>query len=176
MIRNEIGELAIDQGALVRDVDSRDQETRIRYLDESARTYERVRELRTKIYGESRPHPHILSCVRGLGMNQYQRVWLLTSLPEQKLTQLRTATHYLTRVMADDERLDYEDGTDPIKTLCSAEGVRDALGVVPGRRSRRRTPQGRGRALQYANRRVVIAGRRGRISSNLVGIRWSGRW
>jgi hypothetical protein len=94
-----------------------DQEARAKYLGEAAATYERVRTLRSEIYGTSRPHPHILSCVRGLGLIGYQRAWLLNSSMEEKLAQLRTATEHLVRALGDDEKLDYEDGTDAAKTL-----------------------------------------------------------
>jgi hypothetical protein len=100
-----------------------DQGGRRRYLDQSGEVYERVRGLRLKIYGAARPHPHVLACVRGLGMNHYQRAWLLMSSAQEKLAELRTATEYLTQALSGDERLDYEDGDDTVKTLALMQKV-----------------------------------------------------
>lgn len=94
-----------------------DPEGRSHYLDEARNTYEEVLNLRRAIYGTSRPHPHIVACIRGLGLIAYQRSWLVDAGKESRVASLRASHAYLTQAMSDDELLDFEDGTDVAKTL-----------------------------------------------------------
>lgn len=92
-------------------------EGRVRYLAEAQKTYDDVLTLRRMIYGISRPHPHIVACVRGLGLIAYQTAWLVNTDKESCVASLRTAHDYLTKALTDDELLDFEDGPDVAKSL-----------------------------------------------------------
>jgi hypothetical protein len=102
---------------IARELPESDAQGRARYLAEAWQTYDEVLTIRRAIYGTSRPHPHIVACVRGLGLIAYQRSWLVDADKESRVASLRTAHDYLTRALADDEMLDFEDGPDVRKSL-----------------------------------------------------------
>jgi hypothetical protein len=102
---------------LARVLPATDQEGRSHYLAEARDTYDEVLALRRAIYGSFRPHPHIVACVRGLGLIAYQTSWLIVGDNESRVASLRAAHDYLTQALTDDELLDFEDGVDVTKTL-----------------------------------------------------------
>jgi hypothetical protein len=113
-----------------------DLEGRAHYLAEARDTYDEVLTLRRALYGTARPHPHIVACVRGLGLIAYQTAWLVNTDKESRVASLRTAHDYLTQALTDDEMLDFEDGPDVVKSLF-------LLGKVSDRRLRLSAGEGR---------------------------------
>jgi hypothetical protein len=113
-----------------------DLEGRARYLAQARDTYGEVLALRRALYGTARPHPHIVACVRGLGLIAYQTAWLVDTDKESRVASLRTAHDYLTQALTDDEMLDFEDGPDVVKSLF-------LLGKISDRRLRLSAGEGR---------------------------------
>lgn len=109
-----------------------DQDRRRQYLDRMIDVYESVYELRCRIYGDHRPHPHIAICRWGMGLALYQRIWLLddprTTAAREKegpgfhpvearVGVLRAAAAQLHLALADQEKMLRTDGVDIGKSL-----------------------------------------------------------
>ena len=117
--------LAGAANSIARALPRTDPEGRARYLEEARRTYDDVLRLRQDIYGTFRPHPHIVACIRGLGLIAYQSAWLIDGDSSSRLAFLRAAHHHLSQALIADELLDPEDGTDVVKTLFLLAKVAD---------------------------------------------------
>jgi hypothetical protein len=102
------------------------------YLDRMFEVYESVHQLRRRIYGEHRPHPHIAICRWGMGLALYQRVWLLhdprtTTVRDEegpafdpveaRVRVLRDAEDQIELARRDQEKMSRVDGVDLQKMI-----------------------------------------------------------